>query len=100
MSQALEEDYTAVVARFAQFIGVASSAALGGLAIALPATADVIPNGLNTTVPIAEQSCTATCSITNGTTQGTNLFHSFQEFLFLAPQSSSTTRLFRTLLRG
>ncbi|MDJ0707434.1 MAG: filamentous hemagglutinin N-terminal domain-containing protein, partial [Leptolyngbyaceae cyanobacterium MO_188.B28] len=80
MSQALEEDYTSVVARFAQFIGIASSAALSGLAIALPAAADVIPNGLGTTVPTLEQSCTATCNIRNGTTQGTNLFHSFQEF--------------------
>ena len=80
MSQPLKRNNLSIVERVGRLIGVAGGAALSGLAIAQPATADVIPNGLGTTVPAVEQSCTATCNISNGTIQGTNLFHSFQEF--------------------
>ena len=79
MNQASEENCPSGVKSVRQFI-VASGAALSWFAIALPAAADVIPNGLGTTVPEAEQICTVTCNINNGTIQGTNLFHSFQEF--------------------
>ena len=80
MSQPLKKNNRSIVERFGRLIGVTSGATLSWIAIALPAAADVIPNGLGTTVPSAEQSCTITCNINNGTIQGTNLFHSFQEF--------------------
>ncbi len=80
MSPLLKENNRSIVDRFGRISGAASGIALSWLAIALPTAADVVPNGLGTTVPVLEQSCTATCNISNGTVQGTNLFHSFQEF--------------------
>ena len=46
--------------------------------LARPGFADIVPNGLNTTVD--NQFCTSSCTVTNGSTSGTNLFHSFDEF--------------------
>lgn len=40
--------------------------------------AQVIPNGLGTTVDA--QACSSSCTITGGQTRGANVFHSFEEF--------------------
>ena len=57
------------------------------IALAKPSLANIVPNGLNTAID--SQNCTTSCAITGGSTNGTNLFHSFEEFS--VPVNSTAT---------
>ncbi|NET50041.1 MAG: filamentous hemagglutinin N-terminal domain-containing protein [Merismopedia sp. SIO2A8] len=59
------------------FFGIALTI-VSSTIVAKPGIADVIPNGLGTVVDV--QGCTISCFVTGGSTRGTNLFHSFEEF--------------------
>ena len=57
------------------------------MALAKPGLANIVPNGLDTTID--NQTCTASCTVTDGSTRGSNLFHSFEAFS--VPVNSTVT---------